>query len=222
MFDNRTRGLGVAVFSATVFNGPLLGPMIGGFIVANGSLGWRWTQYIPAFFGFTGCVLSLLFQEESYPPIVLVSKAAKLRRMTRNWGIHAKQEEVEIDFKQLVMKNLGRPLKVLFTEPIVLMVSLYMSLLYGILYLSLTAYDIVFMEIHGFAYGIAGLPYFGFVIGVCIGWAATMLINPDYVKRLEKNDNVPVPEWRLFLPMPGGILFTIGKSEGASSVSEKY
>ena len=32
MFDNRTRGLAITVFSMTVFSGPLLAPFIGGFI----------------------------------------------------------------------------------------------------------------------------------------------------------------------------------------------
>ena len=41
MFDSRTRGIAVAVFSVTVFSGPLLAPFIGGFIVMS-HLGWRW------------------------------------------------------------------------------------------------------------------------------------------------------------------------------------
>ena len=123
MFDNRSRGLAIAVFSATVFMGPLLAPFIGGFIVTS-YLGWRWTEYITAIMGFTSFVLSALFQEETYPPVILVRKASELRRRTKNWGIHAKQEEVEVDFVELVTKNVSRPLRILFTEPIVLLVSL--------------------------------------------------------------------------------------------------
>ena len=44
MFDNRTRGLAITVFSMTVFSGPLLAPFIGGFIVES-YLGWRWTEW---------------------------------------------------------------------------------------------------------------------------------------------------------------------------------
>lgn len=54
-------------------------------------------------------------------------------RLTRNWGIHAKQEEVEVDLRELAVKNIARPLRILFTEPIVLLVTIYMSFLYGIL-----------------------------------------------------------------------------------------
>lgn len=142
MFNNRQRGLAVAVFSMTVFSGPLLAPFIGGFIDMS-YLGWRWTEYITCIMGFTGLGLSLLFLEETYPPMILVNKAADLRRRTKNWGIHAKQEEIEVDFRELVEKNLSRPMRMLVSEPIVLALSIYMAFVYGLLYLFLSFYPIV-------------------------------------------------------------------------------
>jgi DHA1 family multidrug resistance protein-like MFS transporter len=126
MFNNKVRGLAVAVFSATVFMGPLLAPFIGGFITES-SLGWRWTEYISSFMGFTAFGLLFMFMEETYPPVVLINKASELRRRTKNWGIHAKQEEIEVDFKELIVKNVSRPMRILFTEPIVLLITIYMS-----------------------------------------------------------------------------------------------
>lgn len=125
MFDNRTRGIAITVFSMTVFSGPLLAPFIGGFLTMS-DLGWRWTQYIVSFMGFFGFVTNLFFLHETYPPVILVQKAEELRRRTKNWGIHAKQEEIEVDFKELVEKNFSRPLRMLVTEPIVLLLSIYM------------------------------------------------------------------------------------------------
>ena len=190
--------------------GPLVGPFIGGFITTS-YLGWRWTAYIPAFMAFASCILALFFQKESYAPVILVSKASELRRLTKNWGIHAKQEEVEVDLVELVTKNVSRPLRILFTEPIVLLVSFYMAFLYGLLYLFLTAYALVFQEVHGFSPGVGGLPYFGFILGEILGFIAIVLVNPAYVRKLEANHNVPVPEWRLPVVMAGGISFTIGE-----------
>jgi MFS transporter, DHA1 family, multidrug resistance protein len=130
MFNNRTRGVAITVFSMTVFTGPLLAPFIGGFITMS-HLGWRWTQYIVAIMGFLAFGLNVLFLRETYPPVILVEKAAELRRRTKNWGIHAKQEEIEVDFRELLEKNFSRPLRMLFTEPIVLLLSIYMSFIYG-------------------------------------------------------------------------------------------
>ena len=209
IFNNEQRGVSIAVFSATVFMGPFLGPFIGGFITIS-YLGWRWTMYITAIMGFTSFTLALLFQTESYPPAILVGKASELRRRTKNWGIHAKQEEVEVDLRELVTKNVSRPLRILFTEPIVLLVSLYMAFLYGLLYLFLTAYALVFQGVYGFNAGVAGLPYFGMILGVAIGFCAVVATQSDYVKKLQANDNIPVPEWRLPIPIVGGVAFAAG------------
>lgn len=71
--------------------------------------------------GFTAFFLNLFFLTESYPPEILVQKAAELRRRTKNWGIHARQEEIEVDFRELLEKNFSRPLRMLWSEPIVLL-----------------------------------------------------------------------------------------------------
>ncbi|KAI9669964.1 MAG: hypothetical protein M1831_007000 [Alyxoria varia] len=209
MFSNKLRGLAIAVFSATVFMGPLLAPFVGGFITTS-YLGWRWTEYITAIMAFTSFTLSLFFQPETYPPVILVDKARELRRRTKNWGIHAKQEEIEVDLIELLQKNVSRPLRILFTEPIVLLISIYMAFIYGILYLFLTAYALVFQGVYGMSPGVGGLPYFGMVIGELIAFTAVVIMNPGYVKKLEANSNVPVPEWRLPLVLVGSVSFAVG------------
>ncbi|CAN9440322.1 unnamed protein product [Alternaria sp. RS040] len=209
MFDNRLRGLAVAVFSATVFMGPLLAPFIGGFITQS-DLGWRWTEYISSFMGFLSFALLFFFMEETYPPVVLINKASELRRRTKNWGIHAKQEEIEVDFKELIVKNVSRPMRILFTEPIVLLITIYMSFIYGLLYLFLTAYALVFQGVYGWSAGIGGLAYFGMVAGEVIAFIIIVSDNPRYVRKLEANNNIPVPEWRLPISMVGGVLFAGG------------
>lgn len=210
MFDNRTRGLAITLFSATVFSGPLLAPFIGGFIILNDSLGWRWTEYLVAIMGFLALGLNLVFLEETYPPIVLVQKASELRRRTQNWGIHAKQEEIEVDFRELMSKNFSRPLRLLFTEPIVFLLSLYMAFIYGLLYLFLTAYPIVFQQIHGMNGGVGGLPYFGMVLGQLIAGAYIIFTQRSYNKKLTANNGVTVPEWRLPPAIFGGVSFALG------------
>ncbi|KAL9108785.1 MAG: hypothetical protein Q9227_006442 [Pyrenula ochraceoflavens] len=210
MFNNHQRGLAITVFSMTVFTGPLLAPFIGGFIIENQKLGWRWTEYIVGIMGVLAFVLDLIFLRESYPPVVLVQKAEELRRRTKNWGIHAKQEEIEVDFRELINKNFSRPLRILFTEPIVLLISIYMAFIYGLLYLFLTAYPIVFQRIHGFSPGISGLTYFGMILGELMAGLTILLLQPSYNRKLAANNNVPVPEWRLPPAIAGGVSFAGG------------
>jgi DHA1 family multidrug resistance protein-like MFS transporter len=209
MFDNEQRGPAVVIFSAMVFMGPMLGPFIGGFINSS-HLGWRWNVYLPGIMGCAAVVLNVLFLQESYAPVVLVSKAAELRRRTKNWGIHAKQEEVEVDLKELMTKNFTRPIRLLVTEPIILLLTIYMSFIYGLLYLFLTAYPLVFSGVHHMKPGVSGLPFFGMVVGILIVACYIIFTARAYNKKLAANGGIPVPEWRLPPVMIGGTLFALG------------
>ena len=209
MYDNKQRGAAITLFSLTVFLGPMLGPFIGGFINIS-YLGWRWTGWLVAIMSFTAFILNLIFLDESYPPVVLVQKAAELRRRTKNWGIHAKQDEVEVDFRELVTKNFSRPIRLLVTEPVVFLVSFYMSFIYGLLYLFLTAYPLVFEGVYHMNAGVAGLPFFGMVAGLSCSAAWIIFTVPQYNRKLDANGGRPVPEWRLPPVIVGGTLFAIG------------
>ena len=101
-------------------------------------------------------------------------------------------------------------MRILIGEPIVLLLSLYMAFIYGLLYLSLTSYPIVFEGVHGFTPGIAGLCYFGMIIGQILAGLSVILTQPLYTKKLKANGGVTVPEWRLPSVMVGGILFSVG------------
>ena len=85
-----------------------------------------------------------------------------------------------------------------------------MAFIYGLLYLFLTAYPIVFQQIHGFSPGISGLMYFGMIAGQVIAAGVILYRQKGYNKKLEANNNIPVPEWRLPEVIAGGIAFTGG------------
>lgn len=122
IYNNQTRGVAIAMFAMAVFVGPFASPFVGGFITMS-YLGWRWTMFISSIMGWLATGLCLLFLKETYAPAVLVEKAATLRRQTHNWGIRARQEEIELDWGELITNNFSRPFRMLFTEPIVFLVS---------------------------------------------------------------------------------------------------
>lgn len=209
IFDNAYRGVAISIYALTVFGGPFTAPFAGGFI-ANSYLGWRWTLYIPAFLSFTNGAISLFYLRESYAPCLLVGKAASLRRRTGNWGIHARVERVEIDPKAMIEKYFTRPLRMIVTEPILLLVSLYMSFIYGLVYCLLEAYPVVFEGVHGMKPGNSGLPFIGPFIGVCLAISFILTQHASYVRQLEENKGIPIPEWRLKPTLIGAPIFTIG------------
>lgn len=208
-YNNATRGAAISLYALTVFVGPFMAPFLGGFIVSS-HLGWRWTLYLPAILSLVNGVLSVLFLGETYPPCILAAKAARLRKDCENRGIHARQEEVEIQFADLVEKYFTRPVKLLFFEPIILVVSIYMSFIYGLVYALLVAYPFVFENVYGMTPAISGLMFIGLIIGVLLACAFILYGQLTYARKMAENNGIPVPEWRLAPTLLGAPIFTIG------------
>ncbi len=79
-------------------------------------------------------ILDLVILDESYPPMLLVRKARRLRHETGNWALHARHEEWDVSLKEMANKFGKTPFRLLAT-PICFLVALYASFVYGILYL---------------------------------------------------------------------------------------
>ena len=109
----------------------MVAPFIGGFIVTS-HLGWRWTMYLSGILASAAAVANFFFFYETYAPVILVTKASKLRQATKNWAIHAKLEENDVDMRAIVERNLTRPLRMLLVEPFVLLMryAFLMKLVY--------------------------------------------------------------------------------------------
>ncbi|KAJ5637562.1 hypothetical protein N7490_007441 [Penicillium lividum] len=202
------RGAAIVGYALAVVGGPVLGPIAGGAICQS-YLGWRWTQYLTGIMMMFFLVMDLLFIDESYPPALLVSKARRLRFETGNWALHARHEEWDVTWKELGNKYLIRPFALLAT-PICFLVALYASFVYGILYLSLAAFPIVFQEIRGWNQVVGALPFLAYLVGILMGGCINLANQAFYIKRFKANNNRPVPEARLPPMMLGSVFFTAG------------
>ncbi|EEB06984.1 spermidine family transporter [Schizosaccharomyces japonicus yFS275] len=209
MFTPQTRGLVIAVYSAIIFNGPLISPIVGGFI-AKSYLGWRWVSYITAIMGFIAFFNMLIFHRETYTRTITERRAQQIRVYTNNWFVHTKTEEEPVDINYLVHKYFTLPLRLLVTEPMLLLVSTYTAFVYGILYGLLEAYPIVFGEARGWSQGVECLPYLAVFIGVCFGCASVALFQPYYFRQVQSRNGKPAPEARLPPMMIAAVLFPIG------------
>lgn len=73
------RALAFSIWSIGPMNGPVTGPLIGGF--AAEYLGWRWTNWLVMILAGVGWICCSLMQE-TYAPVILQRKAAKMRKET--------------------------------------------------------------------------------------------------------------------------------------------
>lgn len=209
-YKAEVRGIAITIFGALLFAGPMLGPFMGGFTTVNEHLGWRWTGYFCGIVAVIGLIACTFFLEESHHAIVLVQKAETLRRRTGNWGIYAPHEEIKLTFKEMLENNIMRPVKMLVSEPILLLITIYNAFVYAILYMFLTVVPLVFGGRYHFKTGVAELPYVGMFIGCVIGGVSIVLIEFELKKRLKKLGVPLSPETKLIPMMVGGPLFCIG------------
>lgn len=89
-------------------------------------------------------------------------------------------------------------------DPIALMVAIYLSIVYMLLYMLFTIYPIVFQEMRGWNSGVGQLPLIGVAIGAVIG-GAIIWANSRRLERGHKGE----PEDRLPVAMLGGVLFPV-------------
>ena len=107
--------------------------------------------------------------------------------------------------------SLSRPWILLFTEPIVLLLSIYMAIIYGTLYMLFAAFPIVYQEYRGWSQGIGGLAFLGVMVGMFFAIAYAIYDNTRYIKAGEKDPSgFAPPEARLPVCCIGGIAIPIG------------
>ncbi|KAL8768188.1 MAG: hypothetical protein Q9209_005497 [Squamulea sp. 1 TL-2023] len=123
IWPSRQRGLALVAFSSAPLFGPVIGPIIGGFL--GESRGWRWVQG-------TICILVGVIVPETYGPLLLKRRAQALTKMTGNVHVSKlNKTEPELSLGEKLKIALSRPWLMLFLEPIVLILTIYLALLYG-------------------------------------------------------------------------------------------
>jgi MFS family permease len=195
------------VFANAAFMGPIFGPVIGGFIGQSSRVSWRWCEWVTLIISGAILVIVVLFQPETYAPILLKWKAAHLRELTGDDRYRAEIEIREETFLHRIRKALYRPFILTFQEPIIMLVALYLTVIYILLFTFLDGYTYIFTNTYGFSQGITGLAFLGIGIGLCF---ASLLVPVIYVwarRDLEKikaegGDRLP-PEFRLWYGMFG-------------------
>ncbi|KAL0766986.1 hypothetical protein CaCOL14_010557 [Colletotrichum acutatum] len=168
------RGIAVCIFAGATFMGSIFGPIVGGFVTES-HLGWRWTAWLTLIPGAVLWAILLLFIPETYGPVILQRRARELRSETGNWALHAAIEEHRLELSDIAQRYLVRPIAMLCREPILALVTVYMSLIYGILYLFFEAYPISFSVKRGWSLGVGTLPFLSLGLGIVLGGVVVLL-----------------------------------------------
>lgn len=148
---------------------------------------------------------------ETYGPVLLRRRAARLSKLTSKVYVSKiDHERPKVTKKEAFGTALGRPWLLLFSEPIVLLLSIYMAIVYGTLYLMFGAFPIVYQEQRGWSQEVASLPFLSVLTGMMLALVYNMWDNQRYKRIHVKCHGFAFPEERLPPSMIGGIAVPIG------------
>ncbi|KAH7027178.1 major facilitator superfamily domain-containing protein [Microdochium trichocladiopsis] len=209
LMPKERRGKAVSVWSVGTILGPMVGPIIGGYVTEVS--GWRsmfWAISVAIGVAAIACFLIL---RETYPPVLLARKAARLSRETGNPNYKSKLSS-NVTSRVLFGQSIMRPAKLLLRCPIVTIMCTYVATLYGTLYLLFATYSFVFKEVYGFSTFAAGLVFLPGGFGTLLGVLYMSQFSDRGVKQRKAAGQIATPEDRLpfVVTLPGALTFPLG------------
>ncbi|KAL8997000.1 MAG: hypothetical protein Q9188_006435 [Gyalolechia gomerana] len=166
LYDSEARTWMIYLWAMVANLGLVIGAMFGTYL--SHSIGWRWLFYIAA--AVVGVVsLLLLFIRESRPSQLLERYVSDIRKKTGNQSLVIQNPDHTPDLDAFFRLVLIRPLRLLFTEPIVFLTSVMSAVAFGLIYLLTAAVPIVYAP-YGFSVqqqSLAMIPIgIGFLCGI--------------------------------------------------------
>lgn len=184
-----------------------MGPTMYGYTALAG---WRWS------FGLATILAGITFGLIAFLPETLASKIlvneARQQRCSPN--CEAMFAEAELDRRPLshiLLTTVSRPVRMFFTEAIVFFSSIYVSLVFAILFLFFQAYIYIFRDMYGLSTSSATLAYIPMGVGTLLSWPLCIYYD-SYLARAESRGApwARIEEYRLLpLACAGGPILVI-------------
>lgn len=214
------------MYAILSFGGPVLAPVIASFIGQTGVLEWQWTAWIILIASGAIFVLVLLFQPETYSPLLLKWKGKHMRQMTGDSRFRSPMDMDKVSLSNRIGGAMKRQFLITFHEPIILLISLYMTVLYIVLFTFFDGYTYILTDVHGLSQGLTNIVWVAMYVGIAL---AGVLVIPIYrwtkihfIAAIQEKDgsdsafdrhaleNVhPQPEIRLWFAMFGAPMIPI-------------
>ncbi|KAK8093366.1 Major facilitator superfamily domain- general substrate transporter [Apiospora hydei] len=130
----------------TSYAGPLLGPVVGAYLPR---LGFRWADWVALIFGGAVLVYVVLWQPETYRPVLLEWRAERICELTGNDRHRIGDHATAHTLGRRLLVNIYRPFLMVRTEPIILIFTFYLTVIYVVLFTFLNGYPFIFQQTYG-------------------------------------------------------------------------
>lgn len=199
-------------FSSLVQNlAAAIGPILGAVITEKTN--WRWIFWSTSLLQAAITAVSFLTFRETYAPLILQRRAARLRVETGNNLLFSAAEKhyENRSARWVLQRSLSRPLRLLLFHPVVIIEALVAGFSYGITYLVITTYSDLWTTKYGESVSISGLHYISMCIGSILGaQIGGWLMDLTFRKLKARANGAWTPEYHLPLMLPGTALTVVG------------
>ncbi|OJZ91262.1 hypothetical protein ASPFODRAFT_41665 [Aspergillus luchuensis CBS 106.47] len=153
------------------YSGPILGPIIGAYIPKSSFI---WVDWISLIIAGAVLIFVAIFQPETYGPLLLQWRAKHLRDETGDCRYQVDEYASASSLGRRLLVNVYRPFQMTYTEPIILVFSFYLVLLYIVLFTFLNGFPFIFSDTYGIS---TSLTYVIFV-SMLAGDAVALVLIP--------------------------------------------
>ncbi|KAH6645413.1 putative bicyclomycin resistance protein [Truncatella angustata] len=218
MVPQEKRAAAMAGFAVGPLLGPIIGPVAGGFLAD--AKGWRWNFWILVIVAGALAVVMVFTMKETYHPVLLQRKVERLRKQTGNLALRSKLD-AGLSPADYFKRGIIRPIKMLVHSPIVIIMSMFVAVTYGYLYLMFTSMTEVFQQYYGFSTSLVGLAYIGLGVGSLVGVGLFSGTSDRYIKKKAAQEDAVAesmggvkeglkPEYRLPTLPYGALMLPVG------------
>ena len=154
--------------------------------------------------------MGFLFLKETYAPVILEARKDLYQRDSDDGTKYRMAGQDDRPFKTKLAGSMQRPLRILFTQPIVLTMAVYQAILFGTTYSLYTNFQAIYGDRYGFNTTQVGLMYLGPGLGFLTAvWFIVPKIDTIYNTLGRKNNGEAKPEYRLPLANIGAVLIPL-------------
>ncbi|BGP12181.1 hypothetical protein JCM10213_009335 [Rhodosporidiobolus nylandii] len=225
LFAPSERGRPVAVYSIGPMAGPVLGSLLGNYLVLPSLGTWRWPFRLMTILAGLNTILVILVMRETHAPTVERAWSAK-REAEKDGDGKLEMEEKKVRAQmparsqagEVIVRTFKRPPRML-ANPVCMVFSTYYAYVYAIIYVFLVSLPLLFAKhspptglfTYGWPAGTAGLCYIGLGIGFLSSAFTAATLQDRIYRRLSKRYGTNgEPEYRLVLTQIGMIIFPVG------------
>ncbi|KUI61449.1 hypothetical protein VP1G_08618 [Cytospora mali] len=196
------------LYAIPAFGGPMLGAVMGAYIGPSTVVSWRFAEWTTLMLsGVTVCVI-FFFMPETYAPLLLQWKAQHLRSVTGDNRFRSEHEIIDTTLFDRLKISMTRPFIMFRTEPIIIAITMYLSVVYIVLFTFLIGWPYIFEDPYGISQGLSNIIFISMFVGLQFTFFLIPIVYRKTVKQVKLAESRGEghqfnPEIRLWYAMLG-------------------